>query len=537
MPAQVLAIVSAQWKSLMRFRRDEGAARRLVPLIPMLLWYGTWLALALAAFSFTSDPGHAGTLRNLLPAALMFLLVYWQATPLLTASLGATLDLRKLLVFPVPNRYLFGIEVLLRLTTSVEVLLLLTGGCAGLSVNPAFRFPAAPLVYVPFVVMNLCVAAGLRNQLERWLARKRVRELLVLGLVLLAALPQLLLVTGVPAPMARLIVSPPARYWPWTAAARLAVGDGILINGAILAAWTIAAYVFGRWQFERSLRFDAAAAESAGRRGASSSGWLDAVCRLVTRWFRDPMAAVMEKELRSLTRTPRFRLVFLMGFTFGVLVFLPVTSGSLRRGLHGVPEDSLVMVGAYALLLLGDVAFWNVFGFDRAAAQAYFLLPVPISRVIAGKNLAAGVFVILEMTAITLVWTLIRMPVSWEKVLEAYAVTLTLTLYLLGAGNMSSVYYPRPISPERSTGAGSAGRIRMLLLLIYPAAALPVVLAYGARFAFDSTPAFWGVLAFAAAVGSTVYWIGLDTAVERAQADRDRLISTLSEGQGPVTPA
>src|SRR5512145_1257532 len=100
MPAQILAIVSAQWKSLMRFRREEGSARRLVPLLPMLLWYGTWFALALAAFSFASNPGHAALLRRLLPAALMFLIVYWQATPLLTASLGGTLDLRKLLVFP-----------------------------------------------------------------------------------------------------------------------------------------------------------------------------------------------------------------------------------------------------------------------------------------------------------------------------------------------------------------------------------------------------------------------------------------------------
>ena len=47
------------------------------------------------------------------------------------------------------------------------------------------------------------------------------------------------------------------------------------------------------------------------------------------------------------------------------------------------------MLGAYALLLLGDVAFWNVFGFDRSAAQAYFIAPVRLSSVLVSKNLAA----------------------------------------------------------------------------------------------------------------------------------------------------
>ena len=41
------------------------------------------------------------------------------------------------------------------------------------------------------------------------------------------------------------------------------------------------------------------------------------------------------------------------------------------------------------------------------------------------------------------------------KAVEAYAVALTFSLYLLGAGNLSSVYYPRAINPERSTGAAS----------------------------------------------------------------------------------
>jgi len=533
MPAQISAILAAQGKSLLRFRSNDGP-RWILPMLPMILWYGMWIVLSLVVLSFTVKPGHSRLLRNLLPIGFFFAAIYWQLTPLLTASLGAALDLKKLQVYPIPHRRLFAVEVLLRVTTSGEVLLVLTAATIGMAMNPEFPVWTAPLAWLGFTLMNLFTAAGIRSQLERWMARKRVREIMVLALVLLAALPQLLVVTGASASLGRFILAPPSPIWPWTAAARLGTGVSVLSSAAVLLVWTLTAYGFSRWQFERGLRFDSAAAESADRHRTRGSR-LEVFFRFPSLLFRDPLAAVMEKELRSLARTPRFRLVFLMGFTFGIIIFLPFAMGKLGTGSFTMPADYLAMVGAYALLLLGDVAFWNVFGFDRSAAQAYFLLPVPASRVLIGKNLAAEVFVILEVAAITLVWTLIRMPVAPMKVLEAYAVTLTLSLYLLGAGNLSSVHYPRAVSPERSTGSGSAGRIRLLLLLIYPAVALPVMLAYAARFAFGSDTAFWGVMAFAAAVGAAVYWIGLDSAIARLEAERDGIVQALAEGQGPIS--
>jgi ABC-2 type transport system permease protein len=126
------------------------------------------------------------------------------------------------------------------------------------------------------------------------------------------------------------------------------------------------------------------------------------------------------------------------------------------------------------------------------------------------------------------------MPLTAVKAAEAYAVALTFSLYLLGAGNVSSVYYPRAINPERSTGAASAGRLRAMLLLIYPAAAIPILLAYGARYAFTSDTAFWSVIAIAAALGAAFYWVALDSALERIERNKDRILRTLSEDEGPV---
>ena len=52
-----------------------------------------------------------------------------------------------------------------------------------------------------------------------------------------------------------------------------------------------------------------------------------------------------------------------------------------REGRCGVLLGNyLTVVSVYSLLLLSEVCFWNSFGFDRSAAQIYFLAPVPFRR-------------------------------------------------------------------------------------------------------------------------------------------------------------
>lgn len=537
MPAQVRAILWAQFRTLLNFRRGESASGWILPAFMMLLWYGAWTALAAFASSLCANPAVWPFLKTALPAALLFICLYWQLAPLMAASLGASLDLKKLLVYPVPHRHLFGIEVLLRISTCLEMLLLVAGIAIGLARNPLLPHPAAGAAFGPFVLFNLLVAAGLRNQLERLMARRRIREVAVLLLVLAAALPQVLVVTGLPPFLRNLFHGGYLGWWPWSVTARLALGEVTPWTLGALLAWTALAWIFGRVQFERNLRFDFQAAESTGKTASAGRSRLEPFYRLPALVLSDPLAAIVEKELRSLSRSPRFRLVFIMGFTFGLLIFLPVFLRARSEGSFSISADHLAMLGAYALLLLGDVAFWNVFGFDRSAAQVYFLLPVRISRVLVAKNIATAIFVFLEMAAITLVWTAARLPLAPLKILEAFAAVGVLALYLMASGNLSSIYYPRPVNPEKSTGAGSAARTRLLLLLIYPAAALPVLLAYGARYAFRSDGAWWIVLSLVAAAGAGFYWVALDTAVTKVEERKDRLMQVLGRSEGPLALA
>jgi ABC-2 type transport system permease protein len=536
----IRAILWAQWNSVRILRFGGGRRGAIFSALTSLLWYGFWTIAALGVGAFTSDPDSRRDIERLLPAMLVFVTLYWQMAPILVASMGASLDLKKLLVYPIPTRSLFWIEVMLRVSTGLEMLLLLAGGIIGLIRNPAIGgWVRAPRIVAPlllFVLFNLLLAAGLRSLIERLLGQKRVREVFVLFAVLVGAIPQLLIVTGVPkGTLRRMLAENSSVLWPWVAAAQIALQGSTAAPWAVLFAWTGVAYLFGRWQFESNLRFDAQAAQSTNlsAAGMAQDSWRAKLFRLPSLFLPDPIGAIVEKELRTLSRTPRFRLVFIMGFTFGLVVWLPMIIG--RGAAHSAMAGNfLTLVCLYSLALLGQVTYWNAFGFDRSAVQAYFAWPVPISRALVGKNLAAAIFVLLEVMMVTAACLLLRMQPSPHKILEAYLVTPVVAMYLLAGGNLSSVHLPRPLSAERVAQGGSAGRSQAIMLLIYPLALLPVLLAYGARYAFNSETAFYLLLAFAAILGAVVYWLALESAGTAAERRKEQIITELSRGDGPV---
>ncbi|MEZ5402689.1 MAG: hypothetical protein R2729_23645 [Bryobacteraceae bacterium] len=525
-------ILWAQWRTLVNFASRGGNTAAIVfSTVTYFAWYGfAFIASILTAKAVTMATT-PGDLVNAAGPALLAMFGYWQIVPILVASTGASLDLRRLAVYPVTHGELFRLEVLLRLSTGIEMLLLVCGAAAGILLNPALP-NAAALAFVPWILFNLFLAAGLRNLLSRLMARRGAREVAILGLAMLLALPQLLIVAGVPPAIEEFFRRAALDWWPWYITARLLFSPFEWTTALALAGWTGAAYWFGRNQFERSFRFDSEAA-LATPAAASASSWVDRIFRLPGLLLPDPIAAMVEKELRFLSRAPRFRLVFFMGFSFGLIIWLPLAMRGSPEGFFA--SNYLTFVTVYALMLLGEVSFWNTFGFDRAASQLYFLAPVPFARVLAAKNIAAGIFVFLEISAVAAVCALLRMPLSGAKLAECFAVALVLTLFLLGVGNLGSTYYPRPIDPTHSWKSASGGKFQALLMILYPLLAFPVGLAYMARFAFEADWAFYGVLAVGAAVGLLFYWVAMESAVEAAERRREALIETLSRTDGPLS--
>jgi ABC-2 type transport system permease protein len=530
---QILAIVWAQWRSARNRLPHANLAGLIFTAVLTVVWYGVFVLLAVVAGVLLSRRSEMAAFHKVLPPALLLSFLYWQVIPVLLTSMGASLDVRRLMVYPIPNRALFGVEVVLRITTGIEMLLLLTGAGIGLLFNRSVPI-WAPFSLVVWVLFNLFCSTGVRDLLVRLLAHKRIREIIVFLVVLAAALPQLMLSRGSGARVQQFLGREPSAYLPWTATARLSLGEFSWLSLSALLGWTIAAYVFGRSQFERGLRFDAAEASSRGTLTARRVSRLEWLYRLPSALVPDPLAALIEKELRFLSRAPRFRLVFLMGFSFGLMIWAPIAFGRAGARHTFLTDNYLTLVSIYALLLLSDALFWNCFGFDRSAAQVYFLVPVSMAKVLAGKNLAAVLLVAIEVTAIAIVCAILRLPVTGLKVVESFCVTCVITLYVLAVGNMSSLYNPRPVNPAKSMRSAAGGRTQALLMLAFPVTVAPVGLAYLARYAFDDEVAFFAVLAASAALGALFYGYSLHSALRASVNRREQIIAALSKGEGPI---
>lgn len=547
------AVLWAQFRIFRNFYPRTGRAATLFASALTLFWYALWTALAVFIAGVLRHPDQlrstpALDFPNLLSGGLLLVFAYWQVVPLILVSSGMSLDLRRLIVYPISDAQLFWMEVLLRLTTSFEMLIVLGGVAVGLLGHSGASVWAI-LALPGFILLNLLVGVAVKDLLTRLLAQRGWRELVVLLFVSLAALPQYLSAFGIPGWMRGLLKMAPPVWLPWSATAGLLLTRAQVLQPVVtLLAWLLVSYLFSRWQFARSLRFDREVSKAA-EAAAPRSGLIEYFYCLPRRILRDPLAALLEKELRFLSRAPRFRLVFLMGFSFGLMIWLPIAMGGMgpssRSGF--LADNFLTVVCIYALTLLAEVAFWNHLGFDRAAAQLYFLAPISYRTVIIAKNLAGFAFLLLELVAIFLVMLGLRLPLQPAQFFEAIAVTLVLGLFLVSVGNAGSTMYPRPIDPSQSWRSTSAGRFHTLLLIFYPLASAPILVAYGARYVLrdkqifwgqshfsPSIPAFYAILLLGVGIGLAIYQAVLEFSATRAERDREKIVSALSATAGPV---
>ncbi|MFN7939552.1 MAG: hypothetical protein U0R19_39865 [Bryobacteraceae bacterium] len=528
---QALAILWAQFRALRNMYPRSGKLGIILSLLLTVVWYALWVVGAVAVAYVIEETKDLHMLERFLTPALLLAMLYWQVIPIFKVTAGASLDMRRLLVYPIPHGQLFHLEVMLRMSTAVEMLVLLLGAEVGILLNPTLPARYA-LALLPFVITNIYLSVGIRDQITRWLAWRRFREAMVIFIVLIAGLPQVLLRTGINEDYRKYFSFGQFPLWPWTATGRLFVGDWAPANWAVMIAWMAAAYLFGRWQFERGLRFDQEAARSHGSEASASGGFYDRLLSLPSRLIPDPFATLVEKELRSLIRAPKFRVVFLMGFSFGLLIWLPMAFG--RRGGGMISEYFLPITAAYSVMLLSEVTMWNILGFDRSAAQLYWLAPVKATTVIVAKNIVTAIAVTLEFCIISVVCLLFRLPMNPLLVFEAYIVCMVFQLFLMSIGNLSSLLYPRPVDPNESWKRASATRFQAMLLLVYPVLAGPLVFAFYAQTKWESPWAFFGVMAFLTVAASLSYAYSLERAEQIASERKEKILTSLAQGGAPV---
>jgi len=536
--AQVRTLLELQRRSIANAFRDRRQRHGLIAsAVTGALWYGLWVLVAVIC---AVTPSFIGTdeIESALPGFLLFAMAYWQLSPLVTLSLGVSLEMRKLALYPVSAPTLFLVECLLRLWTALEMLLVLAGLFAGM----ASAGSSSPLLltagFGTFVAFNVFLSAGIRNLVERVFQKRRLREIILIGMVALTVLPQAVVFSESARGWAKSALKNQLDlpYWltPAGLAARLSLGEATAADALLLLGMIATAAYFGYRMFRASCSLSSASTAGEQAPAAKNAGRVGLVGR-IARLAPDPLGALLEKEIHYLWRSPRFRLPFFMGFTFGVIAWAPIVlrvDGPLGKWLQ---TGASTFITLYAMLLLGPVLFLNRFGFDRGAARFYFWMPISFRQLLAAKNAATAFYCFAEMAAVIVISRVIGLPIGWPQALETVVATAIALLYLLSVGNHMSVRFPVASNPDRVSRAGAGHGIRAAAqFFLFPMSLFPVLGAFLARHVGQSDQTFWTILAAAAVGGAALYWASFAYAASYGLREREFLLSNVAAGEGPV---
>jgi hypothetical protein len=125
---------------------------------------------------------------------------------------------------------------------------------------------------------------------------------------------------------------------------------------------------------------------------------------------------------------------------------------------------SFPLVAAYSLLILTNVVY-NTFGGDHSGVQFYYLSPVPLRKVILGKNAVHAALFVLELG---ILWVAVRVlrttPELWVTAATLAAVPFALGLEF-SAGNILSILWPKKLEFQMM-GRQRTPQVSALLALV-----------------------------------------------------------------------
>ena len=539
---QIAAIAKVRWQLFVNSLRSlhgrlELVSRGFIGLGFAFAGFGGGFGLGSAAWFFVSS-GRAEWLALLLWPVFMF----WQLFPLLATAFTDNFDSSNLLRFPLSYPSFFLIRLAYGSLDPATALgsLWLTGIALGIGYARPQLLPWAALVLAAFAVLNILIGRMIFAWVERWLARRRTREILGVVFFLILISFQFLgpLVNhfgkGSP-PAAGHIVSqllPLERLLPpGLAAAAIAQAMRAEFAAAFGAFLLLGAYgvVIG-WLLHLRLRaqyrgenLNEAVARSTSRNGKSAirPGWK-------LPGFPASVAAIFEKEFRYLSRSGPMLFTMIMPVVV-LLIFrlTPSSSGNADAFLVRAPDLAFPAGAAYALLVLTNLVY-NNFGADAAGIQFFFAAPVRFREILLAKNLAHAAVLALETILVWLAVCFVFRRPSLDVTLATLAGLFFALLVNLTVGNLLSLASPKKID------FGTFGRQRAsnttvfasfgVQIAVFGLAGLTLLAARRQGEVWLATLIFLGLAAIAAAG----YALVLSRADQMVLARRETLIAELS---------
>ena len=554
--AQYAAMAALRWHMFVNgLRSKRGAFELGARTVSFVLYAFMGLALGTmmgaGAFALASDEKW-----QFLPAVFWVVCILWQVGPVMLASFQEQFDLGILLRFPVRFRSYYLLYVVFGLADVSTIIgaLCCLGIWVGVTMARPELFAWTALALAAFAAFNILLVRAVFAWIDRWLSQRKTRE--IVGALFMIFLLSLQLLN--PAlhqkrrpqprtPQERIenLRRMETEFAPWiktayavqqglppglAARALRQAGNrqpvGALASLGVLGLWALAAGSVLARRLKAEYRGENLG--SAPRRETSRAKTSSVRASLVRReggWRlggSSPIAALMEKEARSLMRT--LPLLWVIG---APLLMVLVMASIYRSNASGHPFlYALPFYVAFALMGFTQM-FSNNLGAEGAGIQLLFLSPTPIRTVFLAKNLFH--FLLFWLDAL-LVGILTTLRLGWPQGVTVAATAAWVLFALpccLAVGNIFSLRMPFRIHPGRMTrqrGSQANAFSNMLLILVVMAVGAVV---FGLCRLFH-TP-WMAVPVFLALAGAAVFaWLrGLGNIDRLANQRRDSLLATL----------
>lgn len=471
-------------------------------------------------------------------APLVAIFLFWQLYPVLGVATSVPFEFGSLLRFPMrfSSFYLLSFAYGLFDPSSLVCLFWLLGLLSGIAVAlPSLAIWSLPVLFL-FALVNVLLTRATFVWLERWLARRKTRELLGAMLFILIISVQFLAqfaarwggrhIHGFSHMESALFI---AKILP-PGVASLAILDGLrgdttaaFIELAALGIYALAFAAFLGVRLHAQFLGENLSETMAPVRVQGGR-------KIRVPWklpgLPGPIAAIFEKESRYLMRSGPMLFTFVMPlFILVMFRFLPGKNGN-SGFLTRAPDLAFPIGAAYALLILTNLVY-NAFGADGPGIQLYLTAPVRLRDVLLAKNLTHSVLLAIEISAVLLLTIFLYSPPD-PAIVFATIMGLCFALPLnIAAGNLMSVYSPRKydfamFGRQRATGATAFVSLGVQALVMGIAALVVVA----ARLLHRMWLA--GVIFIPLAViAFFVYWTILKISSERALERREVLIAEI----------
>jgi len=539
--SQFKAITRVRWQLFFNSLRTMRGRLEMVSRVFIGIWFaigGLGGAIALAGTSYfflTHD--HAEWIAFLLWPVFLF----WQLFPVVATAFTENFDSSNLLRFPLSYPSFFIVRLVygsLDPATAVGSLWLL-GLFIGITAAEPRLFLAAGFALLVFAIVNILLARMIFAWVERWLARRRTRE--IMGVLFLFVIISFQFIGPLMAhvghrqereftrfaetilPLARLL--PPGLAGSVVTQFSRADLAGGISAFALLCAYGIAFL----WLLNLRMRAQYTGenlSETVARAGPSRER-----VRVRAGWdvplVSGPTAAIFEKELRYLSRSgPMLFTLFMPVVILLIFRLTPSRSGGASF-VNGAPDFAFPIGAGYALLMLTNLVY-NNFGADGVGVQVWFVSPVRFHQIVRAKNLVHATILALELILVWVAVSYVFRPPSLSYTVATLAAVLFAAPVNFSVGNLLSIYTPKKFDYGPFGRQRAANTTAFASLLVQAAAFGIIALAF---FVGRFLAGLWAttlILLALAAIAFAGYTIVLQRIDAIALARRESLVSELS---------